>query len=146
MSESDSLSPQITRSGFEQIIAAVLDRRANPTLLSGFFAPEADWLLNGDQASWAYAGLRCSRDSILAYLTAFAVEFQQKALRRLDTLVDGEQACVQYEMKLQHNGTGRVALLQCLCFIRVEGELIIEVSEFIDSATLFRLRESCDNG
>ena len=145
MSESDSLSPQITRSGFERFIAAVLDRRANPALLAGLFAPEADWLLNGDQASWAYAGLRCSRDSILAYLSAFAVEFQQKEMRRLDVAIDGEQACVQYEMRLQHNGTGRIALLQCLCFIRVEGELIIEVSEFIDSATLFRLRESCDN-
>ena len=145
MSESDSLSPQITRSGFELFIAAVLDRRANPALLARVLAPEADWLLNGDQASWAYAGLRCSRDSILAYLSAFAVEFQQKEMRRLDVVIDGEQACVQYEMRLQHNGTGRVALLQCLCFIRVEGELIIEVSEFIDSATLFRLRESCDN-
>jgi hypothetical protein len=146
MSESDSLSPQITRSGFERFIAAVLDRRANPAPLADLLAPEADWLLNGDQASWAYAGLRCSRDSILAYLNAFAVEFQQKEMRRLDVLIDGEQACVQYEMRLQHNGTGRIALLQGLCFIRVEGELIVDVSEFIDSATLFRLRESCDNG
>jgi ketosteroid isomerase-like protein len=145
MSESDSLSPQITRSGFERFIAAVLDRRANPALLASLLAPEADWLLNGDQASWAYAGLRCSRDSILAYLSAFAVEFQLREMRRLDVLIDGEQACVQYEMKLRHNGTGRIALLQCLCFIRVEGELIIEVSEFIDSATLFRLRESRDS-
>lgn len=142
MSESDSLSPQVTRSKFDRIIAAVLDRRSSPKLLASLFAPEADWLMNGDQASWAFAGLRCSRDSILAYLEAFLVDFQQKELRRLDTLIDGEQACVRYEMTLQHRGTGNEALLQCLCFIRLEGDLIVEVSEFIDSATLFRLRES----
>jgi ketosteroid isomerase-like protein len=145
MSESDSLSPQMSRSRFQKIIAAVLDGRAKPKLLAPLFAPEADWLLNGDQASWAYAGLRCSRDSILAYLSAFAVEFQQKALWLLDVVIEGEQACVQYEMALRHNGTGREALLQCLCFVRVEGDLITEVNEFIDSATLFRLRDSRDH-
>ncbi len=142
MSDSDSLSPQVTRSKFDRIIAAVLDRRSDPKLLAPLLAPEADWLMNGDQASWAFAGLRCSRDSILAYLEAFLVEFRQKELRRLDTLIEGEQACVRYEMALQHRGTGNEALLQCLCFIRLEGDLIVEVSEFIDSATLFRLRES----
>ncbi len=143
MSDSDSLSPRIARLDFERIIDAVLDRRSNPRPLAPMFAPEADWLMNGDQASWAYAGLRCSRDSILAYLDAFAVEFEQKSWRRLDTLIDGEQACVRYEMELRHRGTGREAKLQTLCFIRLEGDLIVEVSEFIDSATLFGLRESC---
>ena len=100
--------------------------------------------MNGDQASWAYAGLRCSRDSIIAYLDAFAVEFQQKSVRRIATLIEGEQACAQYEMELRHRGTRREAWLQCLCFIRLEGDRIVEVSEFIDSATLFRLRESRD--
>jgi hypothetical protein len=142
MSESDSLSPQITRSDFDRMIASVLDRRSNPRLLAPLFAPEADWLMNGDQASWAFAGQRCSRDSILAYLEAFVVEFQQKGFLRLDTLIDGEQACARYEMQLQHHGTGNEAWLQCLCFIRLEGDKIVEVSEFIDSATLFRLRES----
>ena len=61
MSDSDSLSPQIARLDFERIIDAVLDRRSNPRPLAPMFAPEADWLMNGDQASWAYAGLRCSR-------------------------------------------------------------------------------------
>ena len=145
MSESDSLSPQMSRPRFEQIVGCVLDGRAKPKRLAPLFAPEADWMMNGDPASWAYAGLRCSRDSILAYLRAFAVEFQQKALRLRDMVIDGEQACVQYEMQLRHNGTGREALLQCLCFVRIEGELITEVNEFIDSATLFRLRESRDD-
>ncbi len=142
MSDSDSLSPQATRSRFDRIIAAVLDRRSDPKLLAPLFAREADWLMNGDQASWAFAGPRCSRDSILAYLEAFIVEFEQKAVRRLDTLIEGEQACVRYEMQLRHRGSGNEAMLQCLCFIRLEGEKIVEVSEFIDSATLFRLRES----
>ena len=142
MSDSDSLSLPIARPDFDRIIAAVLDHRSNPGFLAPLFAPEADWLLNGDQASWAYAGLRCSRDSILVYLDAFVVEFQQKSVRRLETLIEGEQACVRYEVALRHRGTGREAMLHCLCFIRIEGALIVEVSEFIDSATLFRLRES----
>ncbi len=143
MSESDSLSPLVTRSSFDRIIEALLDRRSTPKLLASLFAPEADWLMNGDQASWTYAGLRCSRDSILAYLDAFQIEFQQRALRRLETLIEGEQACVRYEMELRHRGTGNRAVLQCLCFIRLEGDKVVEVSEFVDSATLFRLRESC---
>jgi ketosteroid isomerase-like protein len=142
MSDSDSLSPRIARPDFDRIIAAVLDRRSAPRFLAPLFAPEAEWLMNGDQASWAFAGLRCSRDSILAYLDAFMVEFQQKSLRLFETLIEGEQASVRYEMELRHSGTGCEALLQCLCFIRLEGERIVEVSEFIDSATLFRLRES----
>jgi hypothetical protein len=144
MSERDSLSPQLSRAKFEWIVAELLDHRGDPKRIAPLFALEADWLMNGDQASWSFAGLRCTRDSILAYLGAFAVEFQQKFVRRLSTLIDGEQACVQYEMFLRHRGTRHEALLQCLCFIRVEGELIVEVSEFIDSATLFRLRESRD--
>ena len=144
MSEDEKWFSRVDRAQFEGIIASVLGQRGRPQMLAPLFAPEADWLLNGDQASWSFAGRRCSRDSILDYLTAFAVEFEQQALRRLDTLIDGEQACVQYELRLRHRGTGRDALLQCLCFIRLEGELIVEVSEFIDSATLFRLRESAD--
>lgn len=144
MSESDSLSPQVTRPDFDRIVSAVIDRRSDPRALAPLFAPEADWLMNGDQASWAYAGLRCSRDSILAYLDAFAVEFEQKSVHRIATVIEGEQACTQYEMKLRHRGTRREASLQCLCFLRLEGDLIVEVSEFIDSATLFRLRESRD--
>lgn len=142
MFEGDSLSPQIDRSRFEQIVAALLDRRNDPKQIKSLFAREAVWQMNGDPAIWAYAGLRASRESILAYLTAFSVEFEQKDLQRLALVIEGEQACVQYEMTLRHRGTGREARLQCLCFIRVEGESIIEVSEFIDSATLFRLRES----
>ena len=142
MRDSDSLSPRIARLDFERIVAAVLDRRSTPRLLAPLLAAEADWLFNGDPASWTYAGLRSKRDSILAYLEAFVVEFEQKSLRRLDTLIDGEQACVRYEMELRHRGTGREAKLPFLCFIRLEGDLIVEVSEFSDSASLFRLRDS----
>ena len=142
MSDSDSLSPRSLRSDFERIIEALLDRRGSPQMLAGLFAPEADWLVNGDPASWTYAGLRSPRDSVIAYLEAFAVEFERKSLRRFDTLIDGEQACVRYEMELRHQGTGREALLPFLCFIRIEGEKIVEVSEMFDSAGLFRLRES----
>lgn len=141
-SDSDSLSPRSLRSDFERIIAALLDRRGSPQMLVPLFAPEADWLVNGDPASWTFAGLRSQRDSILAYLEAFAVEFERKSLRRFDTLIDGEQACVRYEMELRHRGTGREALLPFLCFIRLEGDRIVEVCEMFDSASLFRLRES----
>jgi ketosteroid isomerase-like protein len=140
--ESESLAPQITRMRFEHVVGSLLDRRTAPARLAALFAPEADWMLNGDQAQWPYAGLRCRRESILAYLTAFSVEFQQKAIRFHDVLIDGEQACVRYEMKLRHRGTGRETLLQCLSFVRVEGAAVVEVHEFIDSALLFRLRES----
>lgn len=143
-SESESLSPQISRPQMERIVAALLDRRKDPKKLAPLFAREADWMMNGDQASWAYAGLRCRRDSILAYLKAFNVEFQQKKVSLLNLLVDGEQSCAQYETNLRHRGTGREALVQCLCFIRVEGDLVVEVHEFIDSALLFRLRESVE--
>jgi ketosteroid isomerase-like protein len=141
-SESESLSPHMTRSQFESVIEALLDRRSKPQRLAPLFAPEAEWLVNGDQACWAFAGRRRSRASILAYLQAFYVEFERKAMRRLDTLIEGEQACVRFELLLQHRGTRREEWLQCLCFIRLEGELIVEVSEFFDSATLFRLQES----
>jgi ketosteroid isomerase-like protein len=143
MSDSDSLSPRIVRTEFERIIEALLDRRGRPRLLAALFAPEADWLVNGDPASWTFAGLRSPRDSILAYLEAFAVEFEMKSVRRIDTLIDGEQACVRYEMEIRHQGTGREARLPFLSFIRLEGELIVEVSEMFDSASLFSLRESC---
>jgi ketosteroid isomerase-like protein len=140
--DSDSLSPRSLRSEFERIVEALLDRRGDPRLLADLFAPEADWLVNGDPASWTYAGLRSPRDSVLAYLEAFAVEFERKSLRRFDTLIDGEQACVRYEMELRHQGTGREAWLPFLCFIRLEGDRIVEVCEMFDSASLFRLRES----
>jgi ketosteroid isomerase-like protein len=142
MSDSDSLSPRIARPDFERIVASVLARRSKPRFLAPLFAPEADWQFNGDPASWTFAGLRSKRDSVLAYLEAFVVEFEQKSLRVLDTLIDGEQACVRYEMELRHRGTGREATLPFLRFIRLEGDLIVEVNEFSDSASLFRLRES----
>lgn len=141
-SDSESLSPHLTRSKFESVIEALLDRRSKPQRLAPLFAPEAEWLMNGDQACWAFAGRRRSRASIVGYLQAFSVEFDQKSLRRLDTLIEGEQACIRFDMLLQHRGTRREEWLQCLCFIRFEGELIVEVSEFFDSATLFRLQES----
>jgi ketosteroid isomerase-like protein len=143
-SESARLSPQVGRAQFEQIVSALLDRRSDPNKLAPLFAREADWMMNGDQTSWAYAGPRCKRDSILAYLKAFNVEFRQKKVNILNVLIDGEQACAQYEMGLRHRGTGREAVVQCLIFIRVEGDVIVEVHEFIDSALLFRLRESVE--
>jgi hypothetical protein len=45
-------------------------------------------------------------------------------------------------MELRHQGTGREAWLPFLCFIRLEGDRIVEVCEMFDSASLFRLRES----
>jgi ketosteroid isomerase-like protein len=143
-SNSESLAPQITRLHFEQVVGTLLDRRSDPARLAPLFAPEAEWTLNGDQARWAYAGLRCRRESILAYLKAFSVEFEQKAFRFHEMLIEGEQACVRHEMKLRHRGTGRENVLQALSFIRFEGDAVVEVHEFIDSALLFRLRESVE--
>ncbi len=142
MSDSDSLTPTTDRPAFERIVAAVLELRAQPERLAPYLAREADWHLNGDPASWVYAGKRSKRESILDYLRAFNVEFEQGLVRRQATLIEGEQACVLYEMRLRHRGTGRDDVLPCLCFIRIEGDLIVEVCEFIDSASLFRLRES----
>jgi ketosteroid isomerase-like protein len=142
--DSESLAPQITRLRFEQVVETVLDRRGDPARLAPLFAPEAEWTLNGDQAHWAYAGLRCRRESILAYLKAFSVEFEQKAFRLHEMLIEGEQACARYEMELRHRGTGRETVLQALSFIRVEGDAVVEAHEFIDSALLFRLRQSAE--
>ena len=142
--DSESLAPHITRTRFEEVVMALLDRRKDPERLALLIAPEAEWMMNGDQASWSYAGLRCRRDSIMAYLKAFAIEFQQKKIRLINLLIDGEQACAQYETHLKHRGTGREDVLQALSFIRVEGDAVVEVHEFIDSAQLFRLRESID--
>lgn len=142
MSDSHSLSPRDVRSDFERIIDAVIERRGSPRALAALFAPEADWLVNGDPANWTFGGLRAPRGSILAYLEAFAVEFERKSLRRLQTLIDGEQACLRYEVHIRHQGTGREAWIPFLCFIRVEGDRIVEVCEMFDSASLFRLRES----
>jgi len=146
MSESEGkiLSPQIGPLLFERIVSVLIDRRNEPATISPLIAPEADWTLNGDPSRWPYAGRRCRRDSIIAYLAAFNVEFQQKDIRVLNLLIDGEQACVQYESHLRHRGTGREALVQCLTFVRLEGDLVVEVHEFVDSALLFRLCESAD--
>ncbi|MCI4677743.1 nuclear transport factor 2 family protein [Rhodoblastus acidophilus] len=143
--ESESLASQFSRMRFEQIVSTLLDRRSDPAKLEALFAPEADWMMNGDRSRWPYAGLSCRRESILAYLKAFSVEFQQKKIRFHDVLINGEQACARYEMRLRHRGTGREDLLQCLSFIRVEGDAVVEVHEFIDSALLFRLRESVED-
>ncbi len=140
--DSESMAPPITRLRFEQVVASLLDRRGDPARLAPLFAPEAEWTLNGDQAHWAYAGLRCRRESILAYLKAFSVEFEQKTLRLHEMLIEGEQACVRYEMELRHRGTGRENVLQGLSFIRFEGDAVVEAHEFIDSALLFGLRDS----
>jgi ketosteroid isomerase-like protein len=142
MSDIDSPGPIIDRVAFGRIIAALLELRPRPGKLAPLFAAEACWHMNGDPASWAYAGKRCDRDSILAYLEAFAVEYEQLETRLLTTVIEGEQACIQYEMRVRHRGTGRVDTIPCLCFIRVEGELIVEGNEFVDTATLFRLRDS----
>jgi ketosteroid isomerase-like protein len=144
-SKSESLAPQITRLRFEQVVEALLDRRGDPAWLAPLFTPEAEWTLNGDRAHWPYAGLRRRRESILAYLAAFSIEFQQKSLRLHDLLIDGEQACARYEIQLRHPGTGRENVLHALSFIRVEGEAVVEVHEFIDSARLFRLRDSAEH-
>jgi ketosteroid isomerase-like protein len=143
-SDSDTLSPQIGPPIFGRIVAALIDRRNDPATVAPLIAPEADWTMNGDPANWAYAGLRCRRDAILDYLRAFNVEFQQMSVRQLNLLIEGEQACVQYETRLRHRGTGREALLQCLTFVRIEGDLVVEVHEFLDSALLFRLCESVE--
>ncbi len=140
MSENDRASPSFTRQDFENVIATVLTRRSRPDLLEPLFAPEAEWELNGDPAAWAYAGRRKSRDAILGYLKAFATEFALLALERFETLIEGEQAAVRYAMNLRHRGTGKQAQLDCLCFIRVEGGLIVEGVELLDSAQLFRMR------
>ncbi len=140
--EGESLAPQITRPELEQVVTALLDRRNAPEKLAPLLAPEAEWTMNGDKASWPYAGLRCRRDSILDYLTAFTVEFRQENICLISLLIDREQACAQYEMHLRHRGTGREGVLQALTFIRVEGDVVVEVHEFLDSALLFRLRES----
>src|SRR5450631_1018859 len=124
MNQDESASPQFTRPDFERIIASLLAQRSRPNLLEPFFAREAEWLLNGDQAAWSFAGRRKSRDAILLYLKAFMTEFAIASLERFDTLIDGEQACIRYGMKVQHRGTGRSATMDCLCFIRVEGGLI----------------------
>lgn len=142
--DSESLAPQITRLRFERVVETLLDRRGDPARLAPLFAPEAEWTLNGDPAHWAYAGLRCRRESILAYLKAFSVEYEQKALRIHDMLIEGEQACVRYEVELRHRGTGRANVLQGLSFIRFEGDAVVEAHEFIDSALLFRLRQSAE--
>jgi ketosteroid isomerase-like protein len=143
--ESESVAPHITRARFERLVGALLDRRGDPARLASLFAPEAQWTLNGDRTHWPYAGLRLGRESILAYLKAFLVEFEQRTFRFHDLLIEGEQACVRYEMKLRHRGAGRESVLQALSFVRVEGEAVVEVHEFIDSGLLFRLHDSAEH-
>jgi ketosteroid isomerase-like protein len=140
--ESDSHTPIIDRAEFARLIGALLELRPRPRQLAAHFAAEAHWHMNGDPQTWAYAGARRDREAIVTYLEAFAVEFEQIEVRLQNTLIDGEQACVQYELQVRHRGTRRAATIPCLCFVRVEGESIVEVNEFLDSATLFGLRES----
>ncbi|WP_298353313.1 nuclear transport factor 2 family protein [Rhodoblastus sp.] len=140
--DSNSLAPHITRLQFGQIVETLLDRGGDPARLAPLFAPEAEWTLNGDQSYWSYAGRRWRRESILDYFRAFSVEFEQKAFRIHEMLIEGEQACVRYEVELRHRGTGRANVLQGLNFIRFEGEVVVEAHEFIDSALLFRLRQT----
>jgi len=127
---------------FEEILAAVLECRSRPETLQPLLAREAEWELAADPAGWNYAGRRKSRDAVLGYLQAFAVEFAIASMERLETLIEGEQACMRYVMGLRHRGTGRSAMMDCLCFIRVEGGLIVEGVDMLDSSKLYRLRES----
>ncbi|MBB4196783.1 hypothetical protein CCR94_20890 [Rhodoblastus sphagnicola] len=142
MSDSEGLTPAIDRAKFEEIISTLLASRPSPRQIISCFADDAEWRLHGEPANWSYAGLRRGRESVLAFLKAFAVEFQQLGLRRLATVIDNDQACIQYDLRVRHRGTHREDTIPCLCFIRLEGALIAEVNEFVDSARLFALRES----
>lgn len=139
---SDSPSSPFERSEFERILAAVLECRSRPETLHPLLAREAEWELAADPSGWSYAGRRKSRDAVLGYLQAFAVEFAITSIERQETLIEGEQACMRYSMGLRHRGTGRSAMMDCLCFVRVEGGLIVEGIDLLDSAKLYRLRQS----
>jgi ketosteroid isomerase-like protein len=139
---SNSSLSSFDRAAFEKILAAVLESRSRPTRLEPFLAREAEWELAADPAIWSYAGRRKSGEAILAYLQAFSVEFAVASIERRETLIEGEQACMRYIMGLRHRGTGRSAMMDCLCFVRVEGGLIVEGIDMLDSAKLYRLRDS----
>lgn len=142
MNDSDSGAPLAGPARTKQIVSSLMALRPRPKQAIELFAADAQWSLNGDPAKWAFAGLRAGRDSILAFLQAFTVEFEQLDLRVLSLVIDDDQACVQYEQRVRHRGTRREDVVAGLCFVRLQGERIAEVNELIDSERLFSLRES----
>ena len=144
MTEIDDFSLKIRGVPLEVAAVTLLDRRNDPKVLMHFLAAESDWTFYGDASAWPHAGKMRNRDAILAFLTAFRVEFAQKSFKTLDVVVTGEQVCLRYRASYRHRGTGREAEIPGLAFLRVEGDQIVEAHEFCDSAQLLSLRDSCE--
>ncbi|MEA2856745.1 MAG: hypothetical protein QOH98_1066 [Methylobacteriaceae bacterium] len=99
-----------------------------------FFADDATFAMNGSKQASGIAMEARGKDAIRAALTNLLNAYDMHEQTILSFLVDEEKAAVHHRSKLKFKPTGEVFDTEMLDLWKFEGNKIISVIEFVDTA------------
>jgi ketosteroid isomerase-like protein len=118
------------------IIARVYAARKNGDLdaIMRFFDENATFAMNGSKQASAIAIEAKGADEIRAALKNLLNAYDMHAQTILSFLVDDEKAAVHHRSKLKFRPTGEVFDTEMLDLWKLQGDKIVSVTEFVDTA------------
>jgi ketosteroid isomerase-like protein len=99
-----------------------------------FFADDARFAMNGSKQASGIAMEARGKDEIRAALTNLLNAYDMHEQTILSFLVDDEKAAVHHRSKLKFKPTGEVFDTEMLDLWKFDGDRIISVIEFVDTA------------
>ncbi len=124
----------------EHRVRHIFERQA-----AGDFASVFDYLddnivynLRGAWTIYPFRNAIYGKPAVTEMLNVYNVRYENQGTRFHEFLIDGDYVATHRTVKLRHRGTGEVAEIDLVTFIRFRDGLIVEFSEYPDSAALAR--------
>lgn len=114
-------------------------RTGDGTGFAAAFAEDGVFHLIGDTRLVPQAGPRRGRAAIAAVIADLYAAYEYVDALIVDMAVDLNAAVIRRQLTLRARDTGRVAEFECADFIRLRDGEIVELKQFIDTASLAML-------
>ncbi len=134
------LMPRAERDAREQFLRKVwADRFARGSVaLPDYWARECEMHIIGDPMSVPFARSHYGMDAVRALVDQIDIEFEFLSVVVKDVLVDGERAAMRVVSEAKHRGTGVTGTIEAFNHVAFEGDRIVSVIYFFDTAAVAR--------
>jgi ketosteroid isomerase-like protein len=131
----------LDREGIERRVRALFHARkqGDSEGMLAEFSPNIVYEVVGSWDLYPFYGRREGIEAIRAMLLELAMEFENLGSTIHDILIDGERVAVRRTARLRHRGTNAIADVGIVDFLRFRNGLVIEISEYPDTATVGKL-------
>jgi ketosteroid isomerase-like protein len=134
----------LDRELIEHRIRTIFERRADGNILGilEYAAEDVSYNVCGNWTLYPFSRPVRGKAVFAQALATIAVMYENLGSTIHELVIDGDRAALHRTSKLRNRGTGQVITVDVCDFIRFRDGLVIEFSEYPDSAALERLDRS----